>query len=333
MGSAMRTSMLTAVLALAACNGGSSSVDAPPGSPDGPPAFDAAPPAAVGMIPLEACRGLNGIDENCLLVTDASACTAGRCSKLVVVFTGGDQGCENAAYTNVLAGFAALGDWAAVCINYFETSDGSGAVPYLDEQGRIDLALREATTGPWGRAYWTGAHLLLQGISHGATAPVIVMARTTLDDQPHWHGATTTGGCFFDGSYDQYATAELLRTGAIGGNPCTFPVPYQRWLDRYCGVGNTCDLQTEPSAVADTITGVLPLTFAIHDLRLIECGSALAVCTADILPAAPIQELCTRIDSGPDHQCTFDALPGSSHLACHQASWDDCRTWFEGLIP
>ena len=56
-------------------------------------------------------------------------------------------------------------------INYFDTAEGSGTAPYVDEAARIDLAVREATTGPWARAYWTGDDLLLEGISHGATAP------------------------------------------------------------------------------------------------------------------------------------------------------------------
>ena len=338
----MRIALLASVIALAGCpksdspgdiDGSPSDADGAPVDPDGGlPTADAGPATAVETTPLEACRGINGVDEGCLLVKNASACTTTPCAKLVVVFSGGEQGCETSGYADVLDGYAALGDWAGVCINYFETNDGSGTVPYLDEQGRIDLALREATTGAWAQRYWTGDHLLIEGISHGATAPVIIMARSTLDDQAHWHGATTTAGCFFDGSYDQVATAELLRTGGVGGSACTTPVPYQRWLDRYCGVDQVCDLETEPSAVTDTITGVLPATFAIHDLRLTECGSNLPACGGDILPAAPIEQLCSRIDLGPNHRCTYDSLPSQSHLVCHRMSWDDCRSWFEDLI-
>jgi hypothetical protein len=329
-----RASLL--LLALVACGGGD---DDTPGTPDAPASIADArpdagpPPAATGTIVLAACSGLAESDEPCELVTNASACSTTRCAKLAVLFSGGDMSCESSVFAGILGGFAAQG-WAAVCINVFDTNVASGAVPYLDEQARYDLAVRTATTGAWGTAYWTGAELLFAGISHGATAPVIVMARSTLDDAPAWRGTARTAGCFFDGSYDQAASADLLSTGAAGGNPCTFPVPYQRWLERYCGDGaspDTCDLATEPAAVADTITAVDPSAFAITDLRLVECGSATPTCTGDILPAAPIEALCTHLDDGPAHTCTFAALPDLTHLNCFPMRYADCITWFDAL--
>jgi hypothetical protein len=294
------------------------------------------PPAARGQVVLDACLGLTGVAERCTLVTNASACTTTRCSKLVVVFSGGEMGCvTGAGYRKVLDGYAARG-YAAVCINYFDTAMGSAQAPYVDEAARLDVALREATTGNWARAYWTGEDLLLEGISHGATAPVILMARTTLDDQPHWHGSRFTGGCFFDGSYDQAATASLLATGAVGGNACTVPVSHTRWLERYCGPGATaatCNLSTQPKAQEDTVTSVLPATFAIRDLKLFECGSALAACTGDIVAGPPIEALCQRLDASPTHTCSFVSLPTDGHLTCHANQYDACRTWFEGLLP
>jgi hypothetical protein len=294
------------------------------------------PPAASGQVAVEACRGQTGVAERCTLATNASACTRAKCSKLVVVFSGGEMGCASGAgYDRVLNGYASRG-YAAVCINYFETPAGSGAKPYVDEASRIDLAVREATTGAWARAYWTGEDLLLQGISHGATAPVILMARTTLDEQAHWRGAHFTAGCFFDGAYDPAATASLLATGAAGGRPCTTPVSYSRWIERYCGAGATgatCDLTTNAKAQEDTITRVLPATFAIRDFKLFECGSALPACSGDIVAGAPVEALCARLDASPGHTCSFVALPNDSHLTCHANQWDQCRTWFEGLIP
>jgi hypothetical protein len=290
----------------------------------------------VGEIVLDACRGHSGVDENCTLVTDASACTTTRCPKLVVVFSGGDMGCvTGAGYDDVLAGYAGHG-YAAVCINYFETATGSGTVPYLDEATRIDLAVREATRGVWAQTYWTGEDLLWEGVSHGATAPVILMARTTLDEQDHWHGRHFTAGCFFDGSYDQAATAELLRTGAVGGRPCTQPVPHTRGLERYCGPGATdvtCDLTTVPAAGQDTITTVDPASFAVADFQLFECGSALRACVGDIIPGPPIEALCTQIDGSPLHTCQFVTLPDDGHLTCHRDHFDSCRTWFESILP
>jgi hypothetical protein len=294
----------------------------------------AAPPPS-GQIVLDACLGQTGIAQRCTLVTNASACTGARCSKLVVVFSGGEMGCvKGAGHSKVLAGYAERG-YAAVCINYFDDAEGSGSAPYIDEAARIDLAVREATTGPWAKAYWTGEDLLLEGISHGATAPVILMARTALDEQPHWHGSHFTAGCFFDGSYDQAATAALLESGGIFGAACKFPVAYTRWLERYCGKGATaatCDLASHPKAKLDTLTDIPPAAWAIRDFKLFECGSAMAACTGDIIPGPPIQQLCSQIDAGPLHSCSFGSYPADSHLTCHANQYDQCRTWFEGLL-
>jgi hypothetical protein len=293
-------------------------------------------PPAVGTVALDECLGETGVDERCTLVTDASGCVGSKCSKLVVVFSGGEMGCVSGkGYKDVLSGYAAQG-YAAVCINYFETAKGSGAKPYVDEASRIDLALREATTGAWALAYWTGEDLLLEGISHGATAPVIAMARTTLDDAPHWRGSRFTAGCFFDGMYDTLATANLLATGAVGKKPCTVPVPYARLLERYCGPGataSTCDLASNAKAKEDSITGVAPDAFALRDFRIVECGSELPACTGDIFAGAPIESLCKSLDAASSRTCDFGSLPKDSHLTCYASEYDSCRVWFEGLLP
>jgi hypothetical protein len=338
----VRTTSLSLAICLAACGesaskgaapedgSGSDTTDTEEGS-DG--SGDTTQPAPTGSQLLEACRGEAGVDEPCTLVTDASACTSAPCERLVVVFSGGEMGCESGAgYQSVLRGYAAAG-YAAVCINYFETATGSGTAPYVDEASRIDRAVREATTGAWASAYWTGRDLLLEGISHGATAPVILMARTLRDEQPHWHGSQVTAGCFFDGSYDQTATAALLATGN-GGAPCTTPVSYTRGLERYCGDGATaesCDLAANAKAQEDTITEVAPAAFAIADFQMFECGSNRGACLFDIIPAPPIESLCRRLDLSPNHRCDFVSLPNDGHLTCHANAYDRCRTWFESL--
>jgi hypothetical protein len=290
----------------------------------------------MGQIVVDACLGETGVAERCTLVTDASACIAEQCTKLVVVFSGGDMGCvDGAGYEAVLTGYAGRG-YAAVCINYFDTSDGSGAAPYVDEAERIDIAVRAATTGAWARTYWTGEDLLLEGVSHGATAPITLMARTSLDEAPHWQGSHRTAGCFFDGSYDPMATADLLDTGAAGGRPCEFPVPYVRVLERYCGPGATsatCDLAALASVADDDVTAVSADSFVIRDFKLLECGSNLRPCTGDIIPAEPIAALCAQLDASAAHTCAYESLPDDSHLTCHADHFDLCRTWFEGLLP
>jgi len=287
-------------------------------------------PSAVGTITLEDCRGLASSNEVCSLTTDATACIERPCPKLIVAFSGGEEGEVD---PELLAGYVVEG-WATAWINAFETPIASGAVPYLDEQARYDRAIREATTGAWARAHWSGEHLLFVGISHGATAPMVAIARTVLDEHVYWHGTGKTAGCFFDGSYDPSATAELLSTGAEGEQPCTLPVSYQRWLDRYCGRGpraGDCELSTNPAALADAIVDVDPAQFAIRDLRLVECGSEREVCAGDVFPAGPIATLCSRIDADELRTCTYDSLPNLTHIACLRARGDDCRVWFDAL--
>lgn len=288
------------------------------------------PPPPLGQIDIDACIGETGVDEKCVLVTNASACVNEKCSKLVVVFSGGDMGCiDREGYQTVLAGYASHG-YAAVCINYFETETGSAQKPYVDEASRIDLALRHATAGAWAQAYWTGENLLLEGISHGATAPVTLMARTALELQSHWQGTNLSAGCFFDGIYDPIATSELLLTGGLGCG-----LLYNRLLKRYCGPAATasnCDLASEEKVQEDTITNVLPLRFGLEHFKMFECGSALSPCFADLTPAEPIEVLCTRLDASPSRSCDYVSLPTDSHLTCHATHYDSCRTWFEDLL-
>ncbi|MCM0604923.1 MAG: hypothetical protein KA715_02430 [Xanthomonadaceae bacterium] len=317
--------MMTPLLVLQGCSKAGSDVET---------ATNSAPPAS-GQIVLDSCLGLSGVNEKCTLVTNASACTGAKCSRLVVIFSGGEMGCiSGSGYKTALDTFASKG-YAAVCINYFDTSTGSGNVPYIDEASRIDLAVKEATSGSWATSYWTGEYLLLEGISHGATAPVILMARTSLATQAHWKGTRVTAGCFFDGSYDQVATATLLATGASGGGPCVVPVSYNRGLERYCGAGanaSNCNLSLKPKAQQDTVASVA-VNFAVKNFRMFECGSAMPVCSGDIIPGAPVQTLCNNINSTSGYTCSFKSLPNDGHLTCHGNEFDQCRTWFEGISP
>ena len=297
------------------------------------PSLDAGspvPPPPLGQIEIDECIGETGVDEKCILVTNAAACVEEKCSKLVVVFSGGEMGCvDGPGYPGVLAGYASHG-YAAVCINYFETETGSAQKPYVDEASRIDLALRHATRGAWAEAYWTGENLLLEGISHGATAPVILMARTALELQPHWQGSNFSAGCFFDGIYDPIATTELLSTGGVGCG-----LLYNRLLKRYCGPNanaSNCDLASQEKVQEDTITNVLPLRFGMAHFKMFECGSALNPCFADLTPAEPIEALCNRLDASPTRSCEYVSLPTDSHLTCHADHYDSCRVWFENLL-
>jgi hypothetical protein len=230
----------------------------------------------------------------------------------------------------------------AACLTVFETPLGSGAVPYAEEAERVDAVLADFATSEIALAVWTGEDLLLSGISHGATAPVIAMARTDLDEGAHWRGTRTTGACFFDGIYDIAAFDELMGTGALGGGTCDAPVSHDRVVGRYyageapedhsCTNDRcACDPDHAPAMDADTITDVAPEELAPTRWKLIECGSALGACLGDIVPGEPIAALCAGIDAGPDHTCELDAMPDDSHIACAPAGIDRCIDWFAGL--
>jgi len=291
-----------------------------------------AQPAAKQEQKIVECSGLNGVNENCELVLNAEACVSKPCSKLVLIFSGGEMGCVTGeGYSSVIADYSANG-WAAACLNYFETSEGSAAVPYHQEVDRLNFGVAAATSGDWAHQYWTGEELLLEGISHGATTPPVVMARYGADNQTAWQGTRRTAGCFFDGSMNPAATAALLATGGLRGTPCKVLLTLDRWLGRYCPDDPAeCDLSKNPDAILDNIEDVSPDNFHLRQWRLTECGSEMPACTADILPMGPQEKLCTMIDGGEGYSCDFKRLPKDSHLTCHQTHAFECREWFEGL--
>lgn len=268
------------------------------------------------QVVLEACAGLGGVGERCSVTLDASACAPDKkCSRLVVLFSGGEMGCalKGRAYAEVQADYSAHG-WASACVNVFETSTGSGALPYYKEADRYDTAVAAVTQGEWAAQLWTGEYLLLQGISHGASAPLIAMARGRLRAERAWQGSAGTAGCFFDGSVNQAATAALLATGTPAGGPCTFPVPYSRWLARYCG-GAGCDLSTNAEALMDTIEDAPAGNFSLTKWRITECGMA-----ARLRRAAPTSSL-RRLWNG----CAA-ASPTRRATAASSSRRRSCRT-------
>ncbi len=54
---------------------------------------DAMDVAPAGTVKLDACKGLSGSSEACTIVADAMACTGAKCTKLVILFSGGEEGC------------------------------------------------------------------------------------------------------------------------------------------------------------------------------------------------------------------------------------------------
>jgi hypothetical protein len=314
---------------------------------DAPRASDATdgnggPVARSGSFEVDACAGIDGIPEPCAwrYEFNEQRCTRENpCSKLVVFYAGGDQDC--ARYDGIITNFVDAG-YIATCLQLFQTSNASGQEPYHEEAARVDLVLRAVVSSAMARAVWSGQALLISGVSHGATAPVIAMARTKLDEATAWRGTRTTGACFFDGVYDIAAWDAFLGTRAIGGRQCVLPVPHSRVVGRYYNTvprehscSNdlcACDPDHSVDMDTDSVVNVPAANYAIADWKLIECGSAGAACTVDITPAEPIRALCTNIAASPDHACTFESLPNASHVACARTNTHSCISWFDELI-
>ncbi|MEZ4255771.1 MAG: hypothetical protein R3A78_08625 [Polyangiales bacterium] len=306
---------------------------------DGAPNLDQ---ASTGSLDVGACAGLNGSDEHCRVrYARPSICTGTTpCAKMVLFFAGGEQDCDLESYDTILAAYVDAG-FVATCIEIFETADGSGSVPYAEEAARVDTAAKAALADTNVGGTWSGSHLLWSGISHGATAPVTAMARSSLDDT--WLANTTTGACFFDGIYDIAALDQKLGTSGLGGAQCLAPVSHARIVGRYYG-GEipfshsctndkcACDPDHAPAMDTDTVTAVAASEFAVPHWKLIECGSALNPCTADIVPKEPIEALCGHLEADANHDCEFGALPDQSHLTCALRGLDECLDWFRTLV-
>jgi hypothetical protein len=169
------------------------------------------------------------------------------------------------------------------------------------------------------------------------------MATQSFDDQPGWKGTKYTAACFLDGTYDapgllQFESSNQCRTlGSV--------LPYERTYSRYCpwpaGANGNLPATWPPpegcanaDTMADTLTSVDATSFAIHDWKLIECGSALAPCTQDVLPAGPIAALCDRIAATPGYTCARGSYPSVSHIQCgiEASSLDACHSWFSASL-
>lgn len=218
--------------------------------------------------------------------------------------------------------------YVAVCANiHLDKID----VPYLSEAERVDRLQKSITSSPVIQTLWTGERLLLSGVSHGATAPVVAMAHTDYDDGPAWKGTVTTAACFLDGVYDMQATYDYFSDYPVQCKAVRDSVICNRYFGGDCGNfdGDDADF------LADSTVASPASDFAIHNWKLIECGSALPGCLgdADWIPAAPITQLCTNIDAGENHNCIADPVPDEGHLTCSTGSGGaKCRGWFNALV-
>ena len=309
-----------------------------------PPMQNTIVPPLEDQFSVNGCSGLGGNRESCYwrYAYDNTVCNKKNpCSKLVMYFSGGEMHCDDsfgkadATYSRILRAYAKDG-YIAVCAGTFMTEAASAEAPSNTAATRVDMLVKNIRLSPAIRSVWNGDHLLFAGISYGATAPVIAMARTPLDSQPSWKGAKTTAGCFLDGIYDVPAIDTFLTHS-------TTPIACNRLrghtiCQRYFGTDASCPAATlnNPAVALDTITKVPPTTFAIKNWKLVECGSALPACAADgdWVPAGPIGELCTSLQASPGYTCTYGSLPTQSHVDCAGTpeGISACQSWFDVLV-
>ena len=268
---------------------------------------------------------------------DAPKCGSKGCSRLMVFFSGGLMSCPDPADDSAYLGKIAKLGFVSVCARLYEDSQGAGAFPYHLEAERVDAVLLAISQHKDIQSAWTGEHLLLTGASHGATAPVAAMARTALEEQPHWKGSGVTGACFFDGIYDIPQFMTLLHE-----NKCNAPVSYERTYSRYCTWPNPSGPEEWPEpascmtsgVINDSITELPGSVYAVDHWKMIECGSAAAPCTGDIVPAKPIEAVCAQIDSEAGKECEYKSYASVSHVTCGRSLTNAgaCWQWFNALI-
>ncbi|MEO6077637.1 MAG: hypothetical protein ABIP54_02530 [Candidatus Andersenbacteria bacterium] len=300
-----------------------------------------------GQTTVQSCAGMNGVNEPCYFRYEynANACGGGACSKMVIFFSGGEMNCDdsygnsNSVYGRILDAYTKDG-YVAVCAGAFMTNKGGQSTPYSQEATRIDTLIKNIRVSSDILKAWNGERLLFSGVSHGATAPVIAMAQTQLDNQPSWKGLKTTGACFLDGAYNPVVADAFLRSGTPRAQ-CE-ALHTATACERYFNTPNSCPAVTQSNAVAvqDTIVNVNPSVFAISNWKLVECGSALPVCgsrgnitAGDVLPAELIQQLCTSIQGASQRSCTFGSLPEETHQMCAGTPQgiNQCQSWFDGI--
>ena len=286
------------------------------------------------------CNNLGTGSERCFwrYDFDPSKCSP-NCDKLVIFFGGGGMNCDTEGYaTDKVIEYYKNHGYIATCVDIFETGEAAGAYHFVDEAGRVDRLVEDITSFVLDNHVWSGKHLLISGVSHGATAPVIAMARTSFDEQSSWHGSETTGACFYDGIYHTDAVLEFIIE-----NECTGVLDwlsYDRYVGRYCDplpvFPAVCNNFYSDSALDDMVTPpVSTSNFYIKDWKMMSCGTGAAnACYREVSPRVSTEEMCSIIDSGIG-SCEFEDLPysqGYDHLNCAIERVDLCQEWFDDLI-
>ncbi len=285
------------------------------------------------------CRPLDSVGESCVwnVVADASKCPDGKCSKLVLFFNGADMNCDR------LKGFQkkrlghlmdrySRNGYVAVTACLYETLKGANALTMGEQIGRVGTLYESVTTDPEVQRHWNGEHILVAGVSIGASTPVVALIRSRFGLKEPGKVAA----CFHDGVYDIYAMDKFLWENRSSCNTSRNQSICKRYADKKrCDYPLTQTTETEFDSVGLTPLQGLP----VDDWKLIECGSRhpggkCALRGGDWVPAAPIEAFCRRIAAEPDHRCEFASQPLDSHLACAfgDQGIDNCRLWFDAKV-
>ena len=281
------------------------------------------------------CEGLNGSDMPCYwrYIYDDTLCSASApCDKLVIYYSGGGMTCDEGFSdpehnSNLILQDYASDAYIAVCANiHLDKVEKT----FLSEAQRVDLIQKAITNSETIKSIWTGKNLLISGVSHGATAPVIAMANTDYDEGDAWKGTQKTAACFLDGVYDMESTNTYFELYSPQCNLVRKSLICNRYFDGDCSAVDT----NNPDLQADRVSHFSADNFSIKNWKLIECGSTLPGCSGDSdwIPAEPITELCTNISAGENHSCINDPIPNEGHLTCATGSGATmCRLWFNEL--
>ncbi len=276
-----------------------------------------------------ACEEVTG-NESCIWQYKVDSCLQ-NCDKLLIFFSGGEMNCNLDYAQNILTSYADDG-YIATCVELFETADEAGRYPYVNEAERVDASIRDIMHHPIITSRWNGKDLLISGVSHGATAPVIAMAMTTYDEQ--WKGTDHTGACFYDGSYHVQQQLQFIDNNSCHEiNQIDKPVlSYEHMMTRYCGSDILCDNFDNISA-NDTITEINATEYSISQWKLFSCGTgADLACSLDVMPSQPIEQVCSMLND-QHHVCEYIDLPAPeyTHLNCAQDRITDCKIWFNDI--
>jgi hypothetical protein len=180
---------------------------------------------------LPACNGKLPGKEDChaRMVIDVATCSPqAPCDRLVVYWSGGEQSCNKGLYDGLLKNYAKDG-FVAVCAQPYTTNTESGAYPFHMEWERMHELMQQIRQAPEVQAAWDGTKLLISGVSHGGTAPLVVIAanRALRDHAAEWTGSTHTAVILYDG----ISNPALLEEWAGKTQGCS--LYHSRWVGRY----------------------------------------------------------------------------------------------------